>query len=278
MLRPLGHIDALNALDGTEARLLELLDVLSDEEWNAATIVRGWRVRDIAGHLLDTALRKLSLVRDAELARLPPPDPSIELRTLVDRLNAEGVRVYGRLSRPVLTMMMAEASRGLCAFQRALDPMSPAVFAVSWAGEEQSLNWFDTARELTERWHHQQQIRLAVDRPGIMTRELYYPVLDCFMRVLPFAYRTVDAPAGTHLLVRVDGESGGDWHMSRTVSRWMLIASSPAPVSARLTIPESIAWRVFTKGIDRDEALRRVSIEGDSELASHALSAVAIVG
>src|SRR5688572_32295034 len=45
---------------------------------------------------------------------------------------------------------------------------------------------FDTAREFTERWHHQQQIRLATNRPGIMTRELYYPVLDCFMRALPF--------------------------------------------------------------------------------------------
>ena len=56
------------------------------------------------------------------------------------------------------------------------------MFPVSWAGEEESANWFDTAREFTERWHHQQQIRLAVDKPGIMTREFYFPVLDCFMR------------------------------------------------------------------------------------------------
>jgi len=59
---------------------------------------------------------------------------------------------------------------------------------VSWAGEEESANWFDTAREFTERWHHQQQIRLAVNKPGIVTREFYFPVLDCFMRALPYAY------------------------------------------------------------------------------------------
>ena len=63
------------------------------------------------------------------------------------------------------------------------------MFPVSWAGEQESANWFDIAREFTERWHHQQQIRLAVEKPGIMTREFYYPVLDCFMRALPYSYR-----------------------------------------------------------------------------------------
>jgi hypothetical protein len=52
------------------------------------------------------------------------------------------------------------------------------------AGEARSLNWFDTARELTERWHHQEQIRFATNLPGIMTRDLYHPVLDCFLRGL----------------------------------------------------------------------------------------------
>jgi hypothetical protein len=50
-------------------------------------------------------------------------------------------------------------------FHKSLDPLAPAAFAVSWAGEETSSNWFDTARELTERWHHQQQIRLATIGP-----------------------------------------------------------------------------------------------------------------
>jgi hypothetical protein len=62
-------------------------------------------------------------------------------------------------------------------FHESLDPFARAIFNVSWAGEETSPNWFDTARELTERWHHQQQIRLATHRPGIMTRELYNPVI-----------------------------------------------------------------------------------------------------
>jgi len=82
---------------------------------------------------------------------------------------------------------MEDASREWAEFHQSLDSIAEAGFGVSWAGEVKSANWFDTAREFTDRWHHQ-QIRLATNRPGIMTRELYYPVLDCFMRALPFTY------------------------------------------------------------------------------------------
>jgi hypothetical protein len=80
--------------------------------------------------------------------------------------------------------MLKAACRESVTFHESLDPYAPAAFAVSWAGETESLNWFDTARELTERWHRQQQTRLATNRPGILTPELYHPVLDCFLRGL----------------------------------------------------------------------------------------------
>ena len=95
-------------------------------------------------------------------------------------------------------------------FHESLDPFAPAAFNVSWAGEQTSLNWFDTARELTERWHHQQQIRLATNRPGIMTPELYHPVLDCFVRGLPQAYRDVNAPAGTVSRLEISRDCGAN--------------------------------------------------------------------
>jgi hypothetical protein len=89
----------------------------------------------------------------------------------VNRLNQEGVTVYRRLSPTVLIDMMKMACEQSADFHESLDPFAPAAFNVSWAGEETSLNRFDMARELTERWHHQQQIRLATSRPGIMTPE-----------------------------------------------------------------------------------------------------------
>ncbi len=136
----------------------------------------------MAAHLLDTALRKLSLVRDScyvEAVDIRSPQDVI---TLVNRLNREGVTVYRRLSPQILIDLLRLATKQSAEFHESLDPFAAAAFNVSWAGEETSLNWFDTARELTERWHHQQQIRLATDRPGIMTPDLYHPVLDCFLR------------------------------------------------------------------------------------------------
>ena len=162
--------------------------------------------------------------------------------------------------------------------------MAPAAFAVSWAGESESANWFDTARELTERWHHQAQIRLALDRlPALTTPALYHPVLDCFIRVLPHAYRHVDAPDGTVLSLRIDGAAGGTWHLRRDTGdagRWYLSAASTdsTEASARVVIPETLAWRLFTKGLSREEAQHALDIDGDRRLALPLLAAVAIVG
>lgn len=261
-----------------DEKLIDLLRSLSAGEWDAQTVVPRWKVRDVAAHLLDTVLRKLSLVRDSwyvETVNIQSPQDVVNL---VNRLNEEGVRVYRRLSPPVLIDMMKIACEQSANFHESLDPFAPAAFAVSWAGEATSLNWFDTARELTERWHHQQQIRDATNRPGIMTPELYHPVLDCFLRGLPHLYRNTDAPAGTVLLVEIAGDCGGQWFLSRQSDRWELVQELAAEPAARVTIPQEIAWKVFTKGIDRETARAQIKLEGDPDLGNLILELTAIVG
>lgn len=260
-----------------EARLLELLRSLQTDEWELPTIAGDWRVKDVAAHLLDTQLRKLSLVRDGYVAERPNIASAADVAAFVNRLNREGVTLYRRLSPRVLIDLMAVASRQSSEFHESLDPFAPATFAVSWAGESESLNWFDTARELTERWHHQQQIRLATNRPGLMTREFYHPVLDTFMRALPFHYRHVTAEPGTLLHVIIAGECGGAWHLMREAEQWRLIVAPTTEPTATLTIPQDIAWRIFTKGIDRSSARAQIVCTGDDGLALHALSMLSIV-
>jgi hypothetical protein len=53
-------------------------------------------------------------------------------------------------------------------FLKTLNPNDKAIFSVAWAGESESENWFDVAREYTEKWHHQMQIRLALNKPILM--------------------------------------------------------------------------------------------------------------
>jgi hypothetical protein len=44
-----------------------------------------------------------------------------------------------------------------------------------------------------------------------------------------------------------------------------------------VTIPEALAWRLFTKGIDRESARSLVAIEGDPVLGEKVLGLTAIV-
>jgi hypothetical protein len=141
-----------------------------------------------------------------------------------------------------------------------------------------SLVWFDNARELTERWHHQEQIRLATHRPGIMTPELYHPVLDTFMRGLPHTFRDVSAAVGTGILVEVSGDCGGRWCLLNSQAGWVLADELPSDVGAHIIIPQAIAWRIFTKGIDRQAAYPQLTISGEGALAENVLRLVAIVG
>lgn len=273
-----GPILCANLLRVVDQKLLELLRSLTVAEWDLQTFAPRWKVRDVAAHLLDTALRKLSLIRDCCLVENINPRSPQEVIALVNRLNEEGVKVYRRLSPSVLVNLMAIACAESADFHESLDPFARATFNVSWAGEEVSPNWFDTARELTERWHHQQQIRVATKRPGIMTRELYHPVLDCFVRGLPHTYRQLDAPVGTSLLLEVSGESGGRWAFSKGVDSWGFLSTYPERIDCRVTVPGEIAWRMFTKGIPRDSVLQQVKIEGNEALAVGVLQLTAIVG
>lgn len=261
-----------------DTKLIEVLRELGPEQWDLQTLAPAWRVRDVASHMLDTVLRKLSMVRDHCFVEQVQLCTAQDVVDFVDRVNREGVIVYRRLSPSVLIELMDLACRQSADFHESLDPFSPAVFNVSWAGESTSLNWFDTARELTERWHHQQQIRDATKHPGIMTRELYYPVLDCFVRGLPHAFRSVDAPSGTTLQLEMVGNSGGTWLLEKKNAEWSFASKATAKPTAHVKIPQQIAWRVFTKGIDRAQAIAESNLEGDRALGERVFQLTAIVG
>jgi uncharacterized protein (TIGR03083 family) len=259
-------------------KLINLLASLQPAEWDMQTIAPLWKVRDVAAHLLDTPLRKLSMVRDSWFVEAATIRSQQDVITLVNRLNAEGVALYRRLSPPVLIDLMKTACEQSATFHESLDPFAPAAFAVSWAGDQTSPNWFDTARELTERWHHQQQIRLATNRPGIMTPELYHPVLDGFLRGLPHLFRDVQAPMGATLLFEISGDCGGRWFLHKESTRWNFVSRPPGDLASQVTIPQELAWRVFTKGIDRDSARTQMKMEGNRDLAEKVLHLTAIVG
>jgi hypothetical protein len=61
-------IDTAHLFAELDVHLVDLLDTLTAEEWAAPTLVPQWNVRQVAAHLLDTALRRLSIGRDGWVA------------------------------------------------------------------------------------------------------------------------------------------------------------------------------------------------------------------
>lgn len=251
--------------------LMSLLRSLSSEEWSAPTTAGAWTVKDVAAHLLDTALRRLSMQRDGHFLA-PPTGP---LGEFINRANREWVEVARRLSPPILTEMHETYGRQLCAFLESLDPFGPAIFSVSWAGEDESQTWFDVARELTERWHHQQQIRDAAGRPPLYDDRFFQPVIETFVRALPFTYRSVDPPDGTSVVLRVTDEGTGEWSLVRSGAAWVMQDGAVTAPTTTVSMRGDIAWRLFTKGLKREQVV--ADVEGEPRYAEPLLNMISIV-
>lgn len=251
--------------------LMSLLRGLSADEWLAPTVAGAWKVRDVAAHLLDTGLRRLSMHRDAHTPPLAPDAFANGLSGFVNDINASGVAWAQRLSPALLIDLHDRTGPQLAQFLASVDPFSDAHYPVSWAGEERSPMWFDVARELTERWHHQQQIRDAVGRPPL--HQFLAPVLDTFIRAMPYTYRDLDAPEGTAVVLRITEEGEGVWSLVREGARWQLYADAASSPTTTIALRGDAAWRVFTK----QKIDPRARIEGDARYAEPLLGMIAII-
>ncbi|HTL07371.1 MAG TPA: maleylpyruvate isomerase N-terminal domain-containing protein [Chitinophagaceae bacterium] len=260
-----------------EEKLISLLRSLTPNEWNLPTIAGAWTVKDVAAHLLDGNLRTLSMKRDQYIGDPPSSiNNNTDLVAYLNRLNADWVRAMKRLSPTVLVDWMEETGKQFTALVTEGDPFADAIFAVSWAGESVSQQWFHVAREYTERWHHQQQIRDAVDKPGILEHHFYYPVLDTFMRALPYTYSATQAAEGTVVQVSIRGEGAGNWFLTKK-DTWVLSKTNDQPVAAHCSIDGAVAWKLFTKSWRPAQLRQYISIEGDTALAEVALGMISVM-
>ncbi len=258
------------------AHLLSLLAELGEDDWARPTAAPLWSVKDVAAHLLGGDIAILSGKRDGFRSNQEIHSHT-KLIELVDRLNAEWVLALRRVSPRLLRELLAFCGPQVEACFSSLDPMKIGG-AVSWAGPEPAPVWFDLAREFTERWHHQQQIRDATGRPPLYDRYYLAPVLDTFVRALPHAFRNASAPQGTVVRFQISGDAGGVWYVYKSEPGWTLLLDSPAEPSASVVLPQEIAWRLFTKGIDRGKARALATIEGKTELADPIFATTAIIG
>lgn len=278
-LQPAGPIDVRPQLDELGHRLVELLRGLPDEAWELPTICPGWHVRDVAAHLLDGALRRLAFERDRMEA--PPPEGGIEryadLVAFLNRLNATWVEAATRLSPRLLTDLMEVAETWLADHVRTLDLEAEARFPVAWAGEDESRVWFDLARELTERWHHQQQIRLATDTQLLDDPYLSEPVLETFLHALPHRLRAVPATDGAALAVILRGARDYAFTVLRRDGDWTLLRGVSERPTATIRLAEEPAWRLLTRGLSAAQARAVAAVSGDERLIAPFFDVLAVM-
>jgi hypothetical protein len=216
----------------------------------------GWSVKDVALHLLGDDIDLLSRRRDGAAPTDTPGKPAgfQELVASLDRLNQSWVEATRRISPRLLCELLAVTGEATERYLASLE-LFAVEESVSWVRPEPVPNWLDVARQYTERWTHQQQIR-----------------------ALPRAFTDVPAAVGTTVEVVIAGEAGGCWVLTRTPRGWGLGAGPPAAPRARVVLEAETAWRLWTKGIRPDAAQAAVSISGDRALGLPVLDAVAIIG
>lgn len=259
-------------------RLQEVLTSLTIEQWESSTTSPRWTIKDIAAHLLDGNIRTLSILKDNYRGDNPGQiSPGDDLLKYLNRLNDDWVKAMRRTSPRILIELLMITGVEYDQFLASLDPAAPAAFAVAWAGETVSTNNFHIAREYTEKWHHQQQIRLAVGKEEpLFVRELYSPYLNTSMRALPYHLRDIIGKDGETLLVTIQGPAGGEWLVCYHAGQWRFTPASGTPHTT-VTLDEKIAWRIFSKQLAPADASKVVVLEGNLVYADKIRSMVAVM-
>ncbi len=276
MKRP-GPILVADRFPNLRARLLELLADLSDEDWSRPTAAPLWCVKDVAAHLLGGDVGILSRRRDSFQPTGKTFDLYEDLVAFINDLNDHWTRAARRMSPRVVCDLLAFTGPQVEAYFASLDPFAIGP-PVSWADPGPAPLWLDLAREFTERWHHQQQIRDATGRPALYQPYYFAPVLDAFVRALPRSFRETAAPEGTTVQIEIAGDAGGTWFIRRGASAWELFLGSDQTLATEVVIPQDAAWRLFTKGLKADAALSRAVVRGDAALAAPIFLTVSVIG
>jgi uncharacterized protein (TIGR03083 family) len=269
----------LTALSPTDTRalfrpvslaLVALLRGLAPADWHRPTVAGTWVVGDIVAHLVDLTFRRLSFHRDR---MAPPPPPHAiaserEFVAFINWLNAGWVDAARRFSPRVLTDLFERASTDLADWFEALPFEAPALFPVSWAGEQSSDGWFDVGREFTELWHHQQQIRMAVGAPPLEDPRYLHAVLEIAVRGLPHAFREAHAGPGDTVVIDAQGPAGGRWTLVRDAEAWSLRAGEPDAATTRVRLSDDAAWRLLFNALGERETRDAIVVEGRQDLAA----------
>jgi len=268
-------VDTRHLFRPLSREIVAVLRATATDDWERPTLAGSWKVCDVVAHLVDTALRRLSLQRDRSSG--VAPQSGQDFVAFINELNATWTRAARRLSPRVLTDLYERASGELSDFMETLDLDAPAFFPVSWAGDAGATQWLDIGREFTEVWHHGAQIRDAMGAGQFPDPQWLRAVLHFAMYALPHAYHDITAPAGAAIAIRISGPASGAWSLRRRSGTWIIDESTSATPAATVTMTDEVAWRLFFNALTPSEIDSHVRVDGDATLARPVLRTRSVI-
>jgi hypothetical protein len=123
----------------------------------------------VAAHLLGGSLGRLWRRDRSATTSNYPPQPYDELLNAINHDNAFWVQAARRISPDILIEFLELTDRRLDDYFRTLAPHEPARITVAWASDRLPPDWFDIAREYTEKWLHADRQSIAYTRMSFRT-------------------------------------------------------------------------------------------------------------
>ena len=256
--------------------LINTLSRLAPHQWDTPTGCPGWSVHDVGLHLLGDDLGQLSWQRDSFEASWIDSNTWKGLVTSLNRKNQRWVESARNMSPRLVCDLLRFSGTQIKQHFESLDLDSGGP-EVSWARSGPAPMWLHVAREYTERWHHQQQIRQAVGIELLLEPRFFRPVVATFVHGLPRSYRDELASEGTTVQVSIIGESGGEWYLTRQRHGWALHVGTAPEFVSHVSIGQGDAWALFTKSISKEEVRPRIRVVGDEDLGTRTLDTVSII-
>jgi len=116
-----------------------------------------------------------------------------------------------------------------------------------------------------------------VEAQELLKDKWYVPYLDTSVRALPHHYCPVPGKNGELIRFNFLGATQKTWYL-RHNDGWQLLKAAEGTPNCEVSIKDDYAWRIFTKGIQKAEAVAAPDMKGKYELGIRGFELTAVMG
>lgn len=179
MLPRVDRAEIIKALEREQRDALELWRSLRDEEWRAASLCKGWTVKDVAEHVVAAERNEFP----ASIRRALDGDASAPPGFVLERANDAHV---SRLRARPVAELLADAEGAIADTRRMLDGLSHEDFRrPAWNPITPIDIAFYARGRIWEWWTHNQDVRVPLRRPGGREPDRTRPVVEVVRDGIP---------------------------------------------------------------------------------------------